>query len=70
MIGGATNPGQAPSALDERIDYILKSPKTSHWLKQAVIELLRRDPIDAAGDADALAEVMTTRAVLTVGDFR
>ena len=36
-------------------------PTESHWLRQAKIDLLRRDPVDAINDAEALAAFATKR---------
>lgn len=40
------------------IERVLDSPVTSYWLKRAIGDLLRRDPVDAANDADTLAYLM------------
>ena len=37
------------------------SPVCSNWLKQALAALERRDPVDAAADADILAALMRRR---------
>jgi hypothetical protein len=36
-------------------------PAISHWLRDALLELGRRDPLDAANDVDLLAALMTQR---------
>jgi hypothetical protein len=33
----------------------MQNPAESFWLAQAKLDLLQRDPVDAANDADALA---------------
>ena len=43
-------------------DSILTSPTASDWLKAVILELERRNPLDAAGDADYLAQLMRLRA--------
>jgi hypothetical protein len=43
-------------------EQLLASPSTSDWLKAALQEALRRDPIDSANDATVLAEVLNARA--------
>lgn len=45
----------------EKIQHLLDSPSTSYWLKSALRTLLERDALDAASDAEVLAEVMGTR---------
>ena len=34
---------------------VMQNPAESYWLAQAKLDLLKRDPVDAANDADALA---------------
>ena len=48
-------------------DRILADPSASRWLKRAVIELLQRDPVDAATDAEVLMGVMERRFKLICG---
>ena len=43
-------------------EQLLAAPSTSHWLKTALEESLKRDPVDAASDATALAAVLNARA--------
>lgn len=45
----------------EKIQQLLDSPSTSYWLKTALRALLERDPLDAASDAEVLADVMGAR---------
>lgn len=40
---------------------ILEDISVSYWLKRAIAELERRDPFDAASDAQILAELMVLR---------
>lgn len=40
---------------------ILEDISVSYWLKKAIAELERRDPLDATNDARLLAELMTLR---------
>ncbi len=47
-------------------EQLLASPSTSDWLKAALQEALRRDPIDSANDATVLAEVLNARADATL----
>ena len=40
---------------------ILEAPGASYWLKKAITELEQRDLLNAANDAQLLAELMTLR---------
>lgn len=40
---------------------ILRDPAASFWIKQALQTALDRDPVDAANDAEVLAEVLSQR---------
>lgn len=44
------------------IEQLLHSPAASNWLKRALEESLRRDPVDAANDAELLSAVLNKRA--------
>lgn len=48
--------------LDRRIRAIINDPAVSYWLKQALEGALRRDPVDAANDAEVLAGLLMERA--------
>jgi len=41
---------------------ILNDPAASDWLRQALQAALERDPVDAANDAEALAQILIARA--------
>jgi hypothetical protein len=43
------------------IDQILNDPATSYWLRDALRSALKRDIVDAANDAEALAELLKAR---------
>ncbi len=43
-------------------DDILQRQGVSYWLKDALRTAMRRDPVDAANDAELLAEVLRRRA--------
>ena len=43
------------------IEKILADPAASFWLKNALRSALRRDPVDAANDADVLARLLESR---------
>ncbi len=42
----------------ELTDLILNDPAASYWLKDALGSALKRDPVDAANDADNLAAAL------------
>lgn len=43
------------------VEAILASPSASSWLKDALKAALQRDPVDAANDAELLAELLARR---------
>jgi hypothetical protein len=47
---------------DRDIHTIIANPATSYWLSDALKAALKRDPIDAAHDAEQLASLLTQRA--------
>lgn len=60
--------------LANRILAVLNEPSTSDWLKNAVKSAFNRDPVDAANDAEFLADLlrehlqeMETRALASLG---
>lgn len=46
----------------DRIASLISAPGTSYWIKNAINDLMRRDPIDAARDASLLAALFEQRA--------
>jgi hypothetical protein len=42
---------------------VTEDPGASYWLKNALIEAINRDPIDAAQDAEVLSRILKLRAV-------
>jgi hypothetical protein len=50
-------PANAPT-----IESVLASPDTSPFLRNALLSCLDRDPVDAANDADLLADLLRQRA--------
>jgi len=44
------------------IDDILTDQEASEWLKSALRSALERDPVDAANDAEVLAQLLEERA--------
>ena len=51
--------GTKPMTIQE----VLDNPETSYWLRDALIALSKRDPVDALNDVDVLKE--TLEAALT-----
>lgn len=48
-------------AIDARIASIVLDPTTSHWLRQALGDAVKRDPVDALNDAEVLLELLELR---------
>ena len=44
------------------IEAILQSPTVSFWVKDALQSALKRDPVDAANDAEMLAAILSSIA--------
>ena len=47
---------------DTELQKMANDPALSHWFKNALLEALKRDPVDAANDAGLLALVLDKRA--------
>ena len=41
---------------------VAEDPASSGWLKNALVEAINRDPVDAAGDAEVLSRILQQRA--------
>jgi hypothetical protein len=41
---------------------VTEDPAASVWLKNALVEAINRDPVDAAGDAEVLCRILKLRA--------
>ena len=58
---------------DDEIREPVKDPAPSHWLRDAMLSALERDPVDAANDACLLALVLDRRvgeiAALSLADI-
>jgi hypothetical protein len=46
---------------NSREEQILGDPAASFWIKEALRSALARDPVDAANDAEVLAELLSSR---------
>ena len=60
--------GQADNAQSEHaaatlpsVEEVLADRACSHWLRQALLQALARDPVDAANDAELLAALLDRR---------
>ena len=42
---------------------VLNDPAASYWLKASLREALRRDPVDAANEAEFLAQLLRERCL-------
>jgi len=51
-----TNSGELPE-----IAAVLRDPAASSWLKTSLCSALSRDPVDAANDAELLAQLLERR---------
>jgi hypothetical protein len=49
---------EGPQSTVPSAQEILSDPACSHWLRNALATALKRDPVDAANDADVLANVL------------
>ncbi|QMI49934.1 hypothetical protein [Burkholderia sp. MBR-1] len=52
------------------IEQVIRDPSASDWLKRALESALQRDPIDAANDAEILAELLRSRGDAMVAELR
>ncbi len=50
------------------IEELLADPAITYWFKDALRDLLERDPVDAANDAELLAQVMRERCNACLGE--
>ena len=48
--------------MNATIQALLDDPSTSFWLKDALVAALRRDPIQAVNEAEALVAILNARA--------
>jgi hypothetical protein len=42
--------------------HVTEDPAASGWLKNALLEAINRDPVDAAGDAEVLYRILKLRS--------
>jgi hypothetical protein len=53
---------KGPNAWFQTALKVSQDPAASHWLKNALVEAINRDPIDAARDSDVLCRILQLRA--------
>jgi len=57
--------------LTEEINRTLNDPTASYWLKETILAAMKRDPVDAAKDAEVLSLLLNSRATAMLrGDRR
>ncbi|MCK5934080.1 hypothetical protein SAMN06297251_10887 [Fulvimarina manganoxydans] len=57
----------SPEALEARMALLCEDPACSDWLKDAIRSALERDPVDAANDAEILADLLAKRCNSLLG---
>lgn len=58
-----------PQDIENTIQNLLSAPDTSYWLKQSITAALARDCVDAANDAELLADLLVKRSKAIAGSF-
>ena len=53
---------ESKAAADAYIEEIKNDPSCNDWLLSALDQALKRDPVDAANDAEALSMILQMRA--------
>lgn len=48
-------------------DTMLNNPRASYWMKQSIRILMKGDPLQAANEAETLAQVMRQHAIAVLG---
>jgi hypothetical protein len=51
-----------PNVWFQNAQRVTEDPAASEWLKNALLDAINRDPVDAAGDAEALCRILKLRA--------
>ena len=66
-MAGEAQPGLSIEVADARIATALADPAVRHWVKDALMAALERDPVDAVKDATFVAQLLGDRvdAMLT-----
>jgi hypothetical protein len=61
MARALVDPDEAWRAVMITADEVLADPAASDWLKRSLLSALKRDPVDAISDAEALLLVLRRR---------
>ena len=51
-----------PNVWFQNAQRVTDDPAASDWLKNALLDAINRDPVDAAGDAEVLCRILKLRA--------
>ena len=51
-----------PNAWFQQALKVAEDPAASGWLRNALVEAINRDPVNAAGDAEVLSRILQQRA--------
>ena len=63
-------PQEKPNSYDQARLAVMTDPSVRTWVKRAVKDLEARDPIDAADDADLVANLMALRSTEALNQWR
>ena len=63
-------PQEKPNSYDQARLAVMTDPSVRTWVKRAVNDLEARDPIDAADDADLVANLMALRSTEALNQWR
>lgn len=55
-------------SINDEIQQVLSNPTSSSWLRQSLEAAIKRDPVDAAGDVEVLADLLGRRADQALND--
>ena len=55
-------------SINDEIQQVLSNPASSSWLRQSLEAAIKRDPVDAAGDVEVLADLLGRRADQALND--
>lgn len=53
---------KGPNPMNATIQGLIDDPSVSHWMKDALVAALRRDPVQAVNEAEHLATILAARA--------
>nr|WP_244664608.1 hypothetical protein [Xanthomonas phaseoli] len=67
VCSGVTSGLQTTGQVEAEINAVIAAPTTSRWLKAALADALHRDCVDAAHDAELLADLWGRRCDSILG---